>query len=875
MFWTTEKVRETFLNYFRGLDHVIVPSIPLVNKEDPTLMFVNAGMNAFKDIFLGVKKPVHTRVANTQRCLRVSGKHNDLEEVGHDTYHHTFFEMLGNWSFGDYFKQEAIQWAWQLLTDVYNIPEEILWVTVFNGEGVEGVPFDEESYAIWKEIVPENRILSFSSKENFWEMGDVGPCGPSTEIHIDLRSASERKQISADKLINQGDPRVIELWNLVFIQYERFSDGSLKPLSIHHVDTGMGLERLAMVMQGKQSTYEIDLFDPLRTALYEFIGRMPQTSKDQVAERVILDHIRAITFAIADGQIPSNIGAGYVIRRILRRAIRYAYQFFQIKEPFLYLLVPVVMKIYENVFPEVQPQKDFVARVVKEEEENFLSRIEKGVKLFEEQIQSLAGTVIPGNIVFELYDTYGFPVDLISLMARERGLSLDLAGFEQLLEEQRNRSRQATQLLTGDWVLVQPEKAHSRFIGYDTFEAKVHILRYRQVTKGKKTFYQLVLDKTPFYPEGGGQIGDTGFLIQGDLRIPVIDTKRENENIVHYVEWIPENPKGEWIAQVDQKRRKAIMRHHTATHLLHAALRQILGAHVEQRGSFVGPQYLRFDFSHYEKVSSQQLRLVEQKINEVIQRELPVIIHHNIPLEEAKKMGAIALFGEKYGEKVRVVQIGDRFSIELCGGTHVNNTKEIIYFKIVSESAIGAGIRRIEARAGYPAISFLEEKREILESIQDLMGNPPDPISKLNKILNELKETKNINKKYETIVKKTISEKILSIKEKPLVFLHYEGLPVNLFREIGQELKKRKALPPLLCFVIQNHDQIQTLLFTGNEKWNAKEILMSILTQVGGKGGGNPSFGIGTFPISHFNQFRSILSEKATSLGEEIDKGVI
>jgi len=874
MLWTTDKVRETFLNYFKGLNHVIVPSIPLVNQNDPSLLFVNAGMNAFKDIFLGTKEPSYRRVANTQRCLRVSGKHNDLEEVGHDTYHHTFFEMLGNWSFGDYFKAEAIQWAWQLLTEVYGIPSERLWVTVFNGEGVENVNYDHESHSIWKTIVPEERILAFPAKFNFWEMGDVGPCGPCTEIHIDLRPDSERKTIPASQLINGNDPRVIELWNLVFIQYERFADGTLKPLPNFHVDTGMGLERLVMVLQGKESTYEIDLFLPIRTALREMVEKLPQTNEEMVAERVILDHIRAITFAIADGQIPSNTGAGYVIRRILRRAVRYAYQFLHLQEPFLHQLVPVVLKTYENVFPEVLPQQAFVTQMVKEEEENFFARISRGIRLFEEQVKRLSGNQIPGKMVFELYDTYGFPADLTALMARERGLTIDMAGFEQCLEEQKRRSRQATQLQTGDWIVLEETQNPTHFVGYETLEAPVRIMRYRQVKKGTKTYYQIVLNQTPFYPEGGGQVGDTGVLIQGNVQLSIVDTRKENEEIVHYLEWIPDDLKGEWIAKVDRKRREATMRHHTATHLLHAVLRQTLGTHVEQRGSYVGPDYLRFDFSHYEKVSLEKRLEIEKRINEAIQAELPVRAHQDVPLEEAKRMGAMALFGEKYGENVRVIQIGDNFSLELCGGTHVQNTREIIHFKIVSESAIGAGIRRIEARAGYAAIAHLEAEAKRLQEMIQLLDNPSDPIAKVKKVLNEMEAKDNLIKNYESFIKEEVSKSIVEDR-KSAQFRSYRGLPVHLLREIGQELKRNGTLPVLLCLASEEGSQVQCVLFTGKKELDAKAILISLLEKVGGRGGGNPTFAIGTLPKEALSQFHALFLETAISFTGELDKGVI
>ncbi|NPA34326.1 MAG: alanine--tRNA ligase, partial [Chlorobi bacterium] len=688
-FWSASKIRTTFLDFFKSKDHLIVPSDPIVRHGDPTLMFTNAGMNQFKDVFLGYKEPPAPRVANTQRCLRVSGKHNDLEQVGYDGYHHTMFEMLGNWSFGDYFKREAIHWAWELLTKVYKIPEDRLYATYFGGEG--GIEPDLETKEIWKEILPEDRILPFGMKDNFWEMGDTGPCGPSTEIHIDLRPEEERQKVKAQDLINRDHPFVIELWNLVFIQFNRKEDGSLERLKTHYVDTGMGLERLAMTLQGVDETYKTDLFTPLIQFVEEYAGvYYGENEKTTVAIRVVVDHIRAVAFAIADGALPSSTGPGYVVRRLLRRAVRYYYQYLGIKEPFLYKLLPILVKQFENVFPEIKKQEHFVAMVIKEEEAQFLKTLAVGLKRFQEVAEAPRQSgVIPGKHVFELYDTYGFPPDLTELLAREKGLKIDLEGFHKHMAEQRERARKAQQQKISDWHIIK--KGEPEFVGYDTLETETRILRWREVEDKKGKKYHIVLEKTPFYPEGGGQVGDKGILKTSKGNVKVMDTQKEMNLIYVITEDLPSFDEP-IIAIVDTEKRKRAEQHHSATHLLHASLRKLLGPHVQQKGSYLDDQYLRFDFSHPKPLTKEELKAIEKLVNQKIQENIPLKEYRNIPISEALAMGALAFFGEKYGDRVRVVVFDPDFSIELCGGTHVKATGEIGIFKITSESGVSAGI---------------------------------------------------------------------------------------------------------------------------------------------------------------------------------------
>jgi alanyl-tRNA synthetase len=732
----SSEIRDKFLDFFRSKSHVIVPSSPIVVKDDPTLLFTNAGMNQFKDYFLGNRIPEHRRVADTQKCLRVSGKHNDLEEVGVDTYHHTMFEMLGNWSFGDYFKKEAIAWSWELLTGVYGLDKERLYVTIFEGDDAEGLPEDAEAYNEWLKFVRAENILKGSKKDNFWEMGDTGPCGPSSEIHFDSRSDEERTRTSGRTLVNKDHPQVIEIWNNVFIQFNRLKDGSLQPLPEKHVDTGMGFERLVRVIQQKQSNYETDLFTGTIAATEKITGKVYDfsDSRTAVAFRVIADHIRAISFTIADGQLPSNTGAGYVIRRILRRAVRYAYAALDCREPLLYRLVPLIAEQFAGVFPELKQQTQFVSRVVKEEEEAFMRTLAKGISYFEEHISDLDSRLISGPFAFTLFDTYGFPIDLTLLMAKEKEFDVDMAGFERSLTEQKNRGRAATTLDTEDWIQLDDEPGND-FVGYDDLVIDTRISKYRKVkTKGKEQF-QLVLDKTPFYAESGGQVGDKGVLQADGEIIQVTDTKKENNLIIHFTDKLPSIPDVRLTAKVDLESRLNTAYNHTATHLLHAALRKVLGSHVSQKGSLVSPDVLRFDFSHFSKLSDEEIRQIEMLVNQKIRENIPVEIRE-MPKEEAMKKGAMALFGEKYGDKVRVVTIDPAYSVELCGGTHVANTGMIGVFAIVSESAVAAGVRRIEALTGAVAMRYITDKINQVRQISELLKTR-EPLKSVEKLMEE------------------------------------------------------------------------------------------------------------------------------------------
>ena len=721
---TSGEIRQAFLDFFRSKGHTIVPSAPIVVKNDPTLMFTNAGMNQFKDYFLGNKKAPYSRAADTQKCLRVSGKHNDLEEVGVDTYHHTMFEMLGNWSFGDYFKNEAIDWSWQLLTEVYKIPKDRLYATVFEGDAKEGLPPSSIALKKWKEILPDQRIVFGNKKDNFWEMGDTGPCGPCSEIHVDCRSDEERKKIPGEQLVNKDHPQVIEIWNNVFIQYNRKKDGSLEPLPATHVDTGMGLERLVRVLQGKKSNYDTDIFSGTIQQVEVITGKKYDGSdtREAVAFRVLADHIRAISFTIADGQLPSNTGAGYVIRRILRRAVRYYYSYLGYKQPLLAQLVPVLANQFENVFPELKQQGDFVTRVVREEEEAFLRTLEKGLRRIEELISASAGT-IAGAAAFELYDTYGFPIDLTRLIASEKGLTVDEKGFEDQMKKQKDRSRAATAVDAADWVVVK--EGANQFVGYDSLETNTNVLKYRKVTAKGKEAYQWILEKTPFYAESGGQVGDKGHLIFGEESIEVIDTKKDNDLIVHVTAAMPAAVSATVTATVNADNRLETTLHHSATHLLHAALRQVLGTHVAQKGSMVHAANLRFDFSHFAKMSTAEISAVETIVNEKIRANIPVVIK-SMSKDEALKLGAMALFGEKYGDVVRVVIMDPTYSVELCGGTHVGATGQLGYFKITGETAVAAGVRRVEACCGKQAEFFLNEQLQLLDTIKESLKNPKE-----------------------------------------------------------------------------------------------------------------------------------------------------
>ncbi len=759
---TSKEIRNNFLRFFESKHHTIVQSAPMVVKDDPTLMFTNAGMNQFKDWFLGNTPALHKRVADTQKCLRVSGKHNDLEEVGHDSYHHTMFEMLGNWSFGDYFKKEAIDFAWELLTEVYKLDKERLYVTVFEGSAEDGIEADEEARSEWKKHLPAERIINGNKKDNFWEMGDTGPCGPCSEIHVDIRSNEERAMLDGRELVNKGHHLVIEIWNLVFIQYNRKADGSLIPLPAKHVDTGMGLERLCMVMQGKQSNYDTDVFSNMISSIASLSGiKYGESPKSDVAMRVIADHIRAISFSIADGQLPSNVKAGYVIRRILRRAVRYAYTFLGAHEPFLCRLVPVLVTEMGDAFPELKSQKQLIEKVIKEEEEAFLRTLDKGIKLIESIMEkSRPGMVINGADAFELYDTFGFPIDLSELIAKENGFTIDLTAFEAELQKQKERSRNATSSEEGDWISVV-ESAPTEFTGYEHLEEEsVRIIRYRQVKTKSREFFQLVLDKSPFYAESGGQVGDTGYLesVSGE-RVSVTNTTKENNLNIHIVEKLPSKLDAEFKAVVDKERRIAIANNHSATHLLHKALRNILGTHIEQKGSLVSSEYFRFDFSHFEKISEEDLKKVENLVNRYIRENITRTEYRNIPVAQAKEMGAMALFGEKYGESVRVIQFGD--SLELCGGTHTSATGNIGLFKIISESAIAAGVRRIEATTGAAAERIVEENENLLKQIRACFNNNPNLLGAIQKTNEELES---IRRSYDELV----AEKVAALKVKLL-----------------------------------------------------------------------------------------------------------
>ena len=719
------EIRNSFLDFFRSKQHAIVPSAPIVVKNDPTLMFTNAGMNQFKDIFLGNQPAKWNRAADSQKCLRVSGKHNDLEEVGHDTYHHTMFEMLGNWSFGDYFKKEAIAYAWEYLTEVVKIDKDKLYVTVFGGDEKDGQPADMEAYGYWKEHVSEDRIIYGNKKDNFWEMGETGPCGPCSEIHIDLRDEEARKQVPGRDLVNMDDPQVIEIWNLVFMQYNRMANGQLVELPAKHVDTGMGFERLVRVLQGKTSNYDTDVFQPIIQAIAKMSGiAYGKAEKTDVAMRVIADHLRAVSFAIADGQLPSNNGAGYVIRRVLRRAVRYGFTFLGFEEPFVCQLLPILVQQMEHNYPEIKAQQELVGKVIREEEASFLRTLAQGIKRFESYVEQHKGQDIDGNFAFELFDTYGFPIDLTQLMASEKSLNVDMEGFKANLEEQKNRSRKAAEKANGDWVVVNESEQPTEFVGYTNLTCESHILRFREVVAKNKKHFEIVLDKTPFYAEMGGEVGDTGTLTSENESIKIVNTIKENNLVIHITEQLPQNPEAVFTATVDAERRQRIANNHSATHLMHAALRQVLGTHVEQKGSLVDDQRLRFDFSHFAKMTQDEIRKVEKIVNQKIRENIPNVTYAEIPIDEAKAMGATALFGEKYGDKVRVVVFDKDYSMELCGGCHTSATGNIGMFKIVTEGAIAAGIRRIEAITGEAVEKYLDDQLDLIGQLRETIKSP-------------------------------------------------------------------------------------------------------------------------------------------------------
>jgi alanyl-tRNA synthetase len=784
---TSAEIRKEFLAFFASKKHHIVPSAPIVVKNDPTLLFTNAGMNQFKDYFLGNKKPEYKRIVDTQKCLRVSGKHNDLEEVGVDTYHHTMFEMLGNWSFGDYFKDEAIAWSWELLTDVYKIDKDRLYVSVFKGDESEGLPMSTVAYEAWKKLVPEDKIIFGNKKDNFWEMGDTGPCGPCSEIHVDCRSDEERKLIPGRDLVNNDHPQVIEIWNNVFMQYNRLKDGTLEPLPAKHVDTGMGFERLVRVLQGKQSNYDTDVFSGTIEAVASITGKKydRSDSKEAVAFRVLADHIRAISFTIADGQLPSNTGAGYVIRRILRRAVRYYYTYLDYKQPLLFQLVPILAAQFAEVFPELIAQEAFVTKVVKEEEDSFLRTLDKGLKRIDELMKASTNKMIEGKAAFELFDTYGFPIDLTRLIAQENNLTVIENGFEAEMQQQKNRSRAATAIDADDWTIVN-ECSTQKFTGYTNTEATTKVSKYRKVTAKGITGFQIVLETTPFYAESGGQVGDIGALECNGSRVEVIDTKKENNLFIHFTNELPTSLEGAVFAKVNVNNRKKIAAHHSATHLLHAALRQVLGSHVAQKGSLVNASQLRFDFSHFAKVSDDEMKQIENIVNEKIRENIPVVIKE-MTKDEAVGMGAMALFGEKYGDTVRVVIMDPNYSIELCGGTHVGGTGELGLFKLKHESAVAAGVRRIEAVCGEGATTQVNEALAELETIKELVKNSKEPAKAVQQMVTDLQSLKKRIESYEALalvgIKKELEAKVIRIGD-----THFVGAIVTVGNPDG--LKK-------------------------------------------------------------------------------------
>lgn len=853
----SQEIRQKFLNFFEEKGHLIVPSAPIVLKDDPTLMFNNSGMAQFKEYFLGNATPKSKRIADTQKCLRVSGKHNDLEDVGFDTYHHTMFEMLGNWSFGDYFKKEAIAWAWEFLTEVLKLEKDRLYVSVFEGNPAENVPFDQEAFDLWKQYVAEDRIILGNKKDNFWEMGDQGPCGPCSEIHIDLRTDAERAAVSGFSLVNADHPQVVEIWNNVFMEFNRKADGSLEKLPAQHVDTGMGFERLCMAMQGVTSNYDTDVFTPLIRKVEEITGLKytdntvkditEQQNKTNIAIRVIVDHVRAVAFAIADGQLPSNNGAGYVIRRILRRAIRYGFTFLGTKEPFIYQLVEVLAVQMGAFFPEIVAQKTLVENVIKEEEASFLRTLEQGLHLLDQVIEKTNGKVVDGAKAFELYDTFGFPIDLTALILREKGFELDEKGFEVAMNEQKTRSRAASEVSTDDWTILISGNVE-QFVGYDQLENQVKITRYRKVDSKKDgKLFQLVLDATPFYPEGGGQVGDCGLIVSANEAIQVIDTKKENNLILHIVRELPANVEGTFTAKVDVEARQQSMANHSATHLLHQALRTILGTHVEQKGSLVSPTHLRFDFSHFAKVTEEELQQVEDFVNSRIHEQLPLIERRSIPFNQAVAEGAMALFGEKYGDEVRAIRFGE--SMELCGGTHVQNTADIWQFKIVSEGAVAAGIRRIEAITNKAARAFYADQENTLKELKAVLKNPQDTLKAVVALQDE-------NAKLKKQVEQLLKEKAKNLKGElkgqiqlinEVSFLAVEvDLDANgakdLAYELGSELTNLYVVfgsnandkPMLTCYVSKEIVEAKGL--------NAGQIVRELGKYIQGGGGGQAFF---------------------------------
>lgn len=847
---TAKEIRNSYKKFFESKGHVIVPSAPMVIKDDPTLMFTNAGMNQWKDIILGTKQPEPRRRADTQKCLRVSGKHNDLEEVGHDTYHHTMFEMLGNWSFGDYFKEGAIDMAWEYLVDVLHLDPKDLYVTVFEGDAAEGLERDDEAAGYWAKHVPADHIINGNKHDNFWEMGDTGPCGPCSEIHLDSRTPEEKAKVPGRELVNKDDPQVIEIWNLVFMQFNRKADGSLEKLSMNVIDTGMGFERLVRALQGKHSNYDTDVFQPIIHEMESLTGlKYGEKEETDIAMRVIADHLRAVAFSIADGQLPSNAKAGYVIRRILRRAVRYAYTFLNQKEAFMFRLLPVLIEEMGEAFPELPAQKELIGRVMKEEEDSFLRTLEKGINLLSNAMDALKAegkTELDGTQAFRLFDTYGFPLDLTELICRENGFTVDEKQFDAEMQKQKERARNAAAVENGDW--IELAEGEQEFVGYDYTEYECHILRYRKVTQKKNTFYELVLDHTPFYGEMGGQVGDRGVLVSENETVEIIDTKRENGQSIHIVKKLPENIQADFMACVDTDKRNASAANHTATHLLDYALKQVLGDHVEQKGSYVSPETLRFDFSHFQKVTDEELHEVERMVNSMIREDIPLDEHRDTPVEEAKKLGAIALFGEKYGDTVRVVRFGP--SCEFCGGIHATSTGRIGMFKIISESSVAAGVRRIEAITAENCENAIYNLQETLKGIKALFNNTTDLRSVIAKYMEEHDSMKKEIEKFQAEAVERIKTRLVEHAEvingvhiikavlpimpnvaKDLVFKIREAMPTNLVCAIGSTANDK----PLLSVMLSD-DMVK------DGGLNAGTIIREAAKLIQGGGGGQPHY---------------------------------
>jgi alanyl-tRNA synthetase len=844
------EIRQKFLDFFKSKQHLIVPSAPLVLKNDPTLLFTNSGMVQFKDYFLGHGTPRHNRIADTQKCLRVSGKHNDLEEVGIDTYHHTMFEMLGNWSFGDYFKSQAIEWAWELLTDVYQLPKERLYASVFGGDQGDNLPPDTDALLYWKKILPEDRILFGKKKDNFWEMGETGPCGPCSEIHIDLRNEEEIRLKPGRELVNNDHPQVVEIWNLVFMEFNRKADGSLEKLPAQHVDTGMGFERLCMAIQGKKSNYDTTVFKPLIDFISSHSGMVyGANEKTDIATRVLADHIRAVAFAIADGQLPSNTGAGYVIRRILRRAVRYGFTFLNFKEPFLFKLVPVLGSQLKGVFPELESQKDYVSKVILEEETSFLRTLDKGLKRFDGLEGTLNAKVVPGTVAFELYDTYGFPFDLTSLIARERGLTVDEVGFTAEMEKQKVRSKADAVKETGDWVLVSSDSLVT-FVGYESLSADCRIVKYRKLKQKNKEIFQLVLDRTPFYAESGGQVGDTGMLVSALERVIITDTRKENDLIVHFTEKLPDQLSDTFQARVDAEKRSRTMNNHSVTHLLHAALRKVLGKHVEQKGSLVNDKITRFDFSHFSAMSPEEIQQVESLVNSKIRENIALSEKRNVPIEEAKAMGAMALFGEKYGDFVRVITFDPSFSVELCGGTHVAATGSIGLFKIVSESSVAAGVRRIEAVTADEAERLTRLEIEALDQVRALLKNPKDVVAAAKALLDERhlleKKLEALYQQEAARLKEELTGKVQHHQGMNVLIAQISAPNADSVKNIAYALRNQfDQLLLVLAAEVDHKPQVTVMIgekLMEAKKFHAGDLVKLLAKEIDGGGGGQPFY---------------------------------